>query len=377
MERSFVKVLLKQLQDESPLIHFLVGPRQVGKTTGIQQLLQQYKGSHYYTSADAVLTASYAWVIEQWQAAKLKAEDTLLVIDEIQKIPNWGEVIKKLWDEQKIHGGKIKLLLSGSSSLSLQKGITESLAGRFEVIYAHHWDYCESNALLHMSLNDYLAYGGYPKSYELISDPDRWNSYMQSSIIDRVIDKDILQYAQVKNPALFRQAFEMVCCYPAQEISYRKLLGQLQDKGNTDLVKYYLSLFESAFLIKTIPKYNNQDYKIKSSSPKILTLAPCFYNIFNAKDEKYSFVFESSVGAKLLQIANKLYYWRQDNYEVNFIMQWRKRIYAIEVKSGRKVRAGGLEKFISIYTDAIPVVITPDNYISFVAEPTAFFEKII
>ena len=255
--------------------------------------------------------------------------------------------------------------------------MTESLAGRFEVIYVTHWDYHESNQLAQLSLDSYLKYGGYPKSYDFSDDKDRWHQYLKASVIDRVIDKDILQYAHVKNPALFRQAFELVCCYPSQEISYRKLLGQLQDKGNTDLIKYYLSLFEGAFLIKTLQKYHNQAFKVKSSSPKIIPLAPCLYTLFSDKDEKSAFVFESTVGAKLLQIASKLYYWRDDKYEVDFVMTWRNKLIAIEVKSGKSRKTSGLEKFQSHFPNAIAVIISKDNYSQFIKDSVSFFEKLV
>lgn len=376
IKRHFVEVLERNFAEASPLINVVIGPRQVGKTTGMLQFLADYPDQYHYISADAILSTGQDWIIEQWQAALLKGASTLLVIDEIQKISNWAEIIKKLWDEQQIKQTNIKLLLSGSSSLSLNHGLTESLAGRLEVIYVSHWDYYESQLLADFTLEQYLAYGGYPKSYQFISDRDRWQQYLISSVIDRVIDKDILDYAQVKKPALFRQTFELASSYPAQEISYRKLLGQLQDKGNTDLVKYYLGLFEGAFLIKTLQKYHNQDVTVKSSSPKIITLAPCFYTLFSTKEDKASFVFESSVGAKLLQVSNKLYYWRDDKYEVDFVMIWRNKLIAIEVKSGRKRNARGLEKFQSSFPKAITVFITKDNYLTFIKDPINFLEKL-
>ena len=375
-KRKFVQILRQRFNEEQPLIQMVIGPRQVGKTTGILQFLDDYPGEWHYANADATLSSSQTWIIEQWQTALLKKPEVLLVIDEIQKIPNWSEIIKKLWDEQRIKKTRIKLLLSGSSALSLADGVTESLAGRFEMLFVYHWDYIESNKLLTLDLATYLQKGGYPKSYDFIEDEDRWMMYLKDSIIDRVIDKDILRYAQVKKPALFRQAFEIACCYPAQEISYRKLLGQLQDKGNTDLIKYYFSLFEAAFLIKTLQKYQNQPFKIKSSSPKILLLAPCFYYLFSPKEEKAAFIFENSVGAKLLQVSSELYYWRDGQYEVDFVMKWRNKLLAIEVKSGKKRKAGGLEKFHTIFPKAKPIIISMDNYNEFIKDPINFFEKL-
>ena len=192
-----------------------------------------------------------------------------------------------------------------------------------------------------------------------------------------MIDKDILQYAHVEKPALFKQAFEIICCYPAQEISYRKLLGQIQDKGNVELIKRYLELFESAFLIKTLQKYHNQAITVKSSSPKIILLAPCLYTLASIKEEKSAFIFESTVGAKLLQLSDKLYYWRDNNDEVDFVLVWRGRLFAVEVKSGRKRRANGLQKFQSRFPQAICIIISVDNYDIFIENPADFLEKLI
>jgi predicted AAA+ superfamily ATPase len=376
-ERQFVSLLKDRLEEDSPLIQVLMGPRQVGKTTGVLQFLKKYSGVHHYCSADDMLVGDQTWILEQWQCALQKGKGALLVIDEIQKIPQWADVIKKLWDGQKVKEAQIKLILLGSSSLSLTQGASESLAGRFEYIPVAHWDYVESQALHDMDIDTYLKYGGYPKSYDYLKDINRWTGYIRDAIIDRVIDKDILQFALIKNPALFRQAFEILSCYPAQEISYRKILGQLQDKGNTELVKGYLALFEGAYLFKSLQKYGSQEFKVKSSSPKILVLAPWFYTAFSTHGQKYEFVFESTVGAKLNQLSKDLYYWREGNDEVDFILKWQQRVFAIEVKSGRKRRAGGLNKFLTLHPKAIPVIISRDNYEAFIQNPNTFLTNLI
>lgn len=374
VSRDFVETLQARLYETAPLIQVLMGPRQVGKTTGILQLLERYEDPSHYCSTDDIVGGEREWILEQWQTALLKGKDALLVIDEIQKIHNWSETIKKLWDEQKLKRTNIKLIILGSSSLSLSKGVSESLAGRFEQIQVFHWDYNESYALCGLSIDDYLKYGGYPKSYDYIGDIDRWTGYIRNAIIDRVIDKDILQFAQIKKPALFKQAFEILCCYPAQEISYRKLLGQIQDSGNVELIKNYIDLFEGAYLLRTLQKYGSQDFKIKSSSPKIIILAPCFYTAFSTNQEKLNFVFESAVGAKLAQLSTDLYYWRQGDLEVDFVLKWRNHIFAIEVKSGKKRKAGGLEAFKTLHPKAVPLIISRDNFINFVEDPVNFLE---
>jgi predicted AAA+ superfamily ATPase len=375
--RNFVLTLKKRFEEQDPLIQMVIGPRQVGKTTGVLQFLETYPHPSHYVSADNVLSNGEQWLLQQWQTALLKGDQAVLVIDEIQKIAQWSEIIKKFWDEQRLKSRRLRLVLLGSSSLALSKGASESLAGRFELIQVPHWDYVESNALRPMDISTYLSHGGYPGSYSYLDDEDRWADYVRYSVVDRVIDKDILQFALVKKPALFRQTFEILSCYPSQEISFRKLLGQIQDQGNIDLVKYYISLFESAFLFKALQKYSRQSFVVKSASPKILPLCPCFYHLFSPSNDKAGFVFESSIGAKLLQLSPELYYWRQGNDEVDFVLNWRNRLFAIEVKSGKLRRTTGLSVFKTQFPDAVLVIVTMDNYLAFISNPGTFLEAFL
>jgi len=379
--RAFVQTLLQRLQEKSPLIQVVLGPRQVGKTTGVMQMLEKLKAPHFYASADDTLSVSNQWIQEQWQAAREKGTGTLLVIDEVQKIHNWAEVVKKLWDSQKRTPG-LKCVLLGSSSLSLQKGLTESLAGRFELLPVYHWSFLESQEAFGYDLDTYLRYGGYPGAHAYLRDPSRWFSYLKSSIVDAVIGQDILTQQTVSKPALFRQAFEILCGYPAQEVSYTKLLGQLHDKGNTDLVKHYLELYEGAFLFRSLFKYAARTLRVKTSSPKIIPLAPALYTLAAGRkaldnaDQK-GHVFEAVVGMDLLRIAGaQVYYWREGNDEVDFILTYEGSLYAIEVKSGRRKKAAGLTAFKTHYPKTKTCLITPENYPRFTRSPIEFLEQL-
>ncbi|HSN79174.1 MAG TPA: ATP-binding protein [Rhodoferax sp.] len=373
-ERAFVAQLENRLRAATPLIQVLVGPRQVGKTTGMRQLLARTSRPYHYANADDLLVTDRSWLLEQWQKALLLGDGTLLVIDEIQKIPNWSEVIKFLWDVQP---GRLRVVLLGSGSLQIQSGLTESLAGRFELTRIYHWTFAELEEAFGYDLERYLLYGGYPGAVAFEDDYDRWYAYLKDSIVEAVIGKDILQNRKVANPALFRQAFEILCRYPAQEISYTKLLGQLQDKGNTDLVKYYLELYAGAFLIYSLEKYSNKGWLTRSSSPKILTACPALYTMTAgpgalADPEQRGRVFELAVGAELLQLPGELFYWREKNAEVDFVYRYQGRLYAIEVKSGRKKSAKGLEAFAKHFPEARPVILTPDNFARFSEDPKKF-----
>lgn len=197
-------------------------------------------------------------------------------------------------------------------------------------------------------------------------------------LILTVIEKDILQYHTVKSPALFKQAFEIIMSYPAQEISFTKLLGQLQDKGNVELIKYYLSLYEGAFLVKVLEKYSAKKIITKASTPKILPMAPCLYYLEILDEyiaEERGRVFELIVGAQLVRTDESLYYWREGNDEVDFVLKKGRKLYAIEVKSGRKKSEKGLAKFKEKFSEAKLIMITPENYKEFESNPMKFLEN--
>ncbi|MGK5083181.1 ATP-binding protein [Bdellovibrionota bacterium FG-1] len=373
---SFIQQLEHNIKLNTGLLQVIIGPRQVGKTTTILEYLEhQHAGRFHYVSADAVFHASHDWLAEQWQIAFQQRK--LLVVDEIQKCENWSETIKTLWDQFKREKKTLTCILLGSSSLQIQKGLTESLTGRFQLIKVFHWNACESKRGYGLSFEDYLRYGGYPGSYPLIKTND-WTGFVKQSIISTVIEKDILQYQNVKSPALFKQAFEILISYPAQEISYTKLLGQIQDKGNTDLIKYYISLYEGAFLIKALEKFSEKTIKVKSSSPKILPLAPCLYylSVLDQYDgTERGRAFELAVGAQLVRADGDLYYWREGDFEVDFVLKVGRNIYAIEVKSGRKKKKSGLLQFKEKYPRAKMIFITPENYELFESDPMVFLVK--
>ena len=377
-ERLFVAQLEHRLSSGQPLIQVLIGPRQVGKTTGIKQLLARYQHSSVYANADDLLVTDRTWLLEQWQKALVMGDSTLLVIDEIQKIPNWSETLKSLWDRSQ---RRLRVVVLGSSSLQLQTGLTESLAGRFELTRIYHWTYPEMQDAFGYDLERFLRYGGYPGAVAYEDEYDRWYAYVKDSIVEAVIGKDILLNRKVGNPALFRQAFEILCRYPAQEISYTKLLGQLQDKGNTGLIKYYLELYAGAFLIHSLEKYSVKGWLTRSSSPKILLSCPALYTMTEGPTavddpERRGRVFELAVGAHLLQLPGELYYWREKNAEVDFVYRYQGKLSVIEVKSGRRKSAKGIELFMKQFPDAHPVIMTPDNFPLFTKNPKLFLESL-
>ena len=362
IKRNFTRLLEKRLQGKLNFIQMVLGPRQVGKTTGLQQIVQSWQGPAHMVSADELITPSIDWLKLHWEKAKNLGTGTLFVIDEVQKIPEWSTVIKYLFDLDRA-SRELKVVLLGSTSLALQKGLGESLVGRYEVIPANHWSLDECKQAFNWNLEDFLKFGGYPAAAELSQDVDRWQSYVRNSIIEPVLIRDILGLTTVNKPALFRQTFELAMSYPAQEISLQKLLGQLQESGNVTTIKHYLELFEGAFLLKILKKYTGSEIRKKGSSPKIIPLNTALCHAFKTPEiidsdpDWRGRIFEAAVGAALTKTKGKLYYWREGRDEVDFILEIEGKLYALEVKSGRKRRSHGLEKFIQRYSGSIPVII--------------------
>lgn len=378
--QSFTSIVERRLLEPAPLIQVVLGPRQVGKTTGVEQIIGRLGAERFhYATADAVFRSDWSWIDQQWIAAAAKGNSTVLILDEIQKVENWSEIIKKLWDSNRNQLHRLKVVLLGSSSLALQSGLSESLAGRFELIRAHHWTFLESREAFGFNLDEYLRFGGYPGAAAFNADEMRWMQYMKSSVVETVLEKDIAQIRRVARPALFRQVFELLCSYPATEISLRKLVGQLQDPGSIETVKHYIDLFEGAFLVKTLQKYSTNVSQKKSSSPKILPLCPALCSFARGDSELTSDIrgrlFELSVGLDLLRLSGDLFYWRHDRDEVDFVYKRGKNLFAIEVKSGRKKSPHGLVKFRAQFKRAICHIVTPDNYLDFTKDPEAFLER--
>lgn len=374
IQASFIQDLRENIERSNEYLQVILGPRQVGKTTGILAFLKNSKRSYLYFTADDILSPSGSWIETIWQEAVLKDSICLLAIDEIQKVPDWSSTVKKLWDKQKrSEGSKIQLILLGSSSLHIHEGLKESLTGRFQLIRAHHWDYTRSKKLASLNVEEFIRYGGYPGSYELLKRPEKWEGYLHDSIIETVIGKDILQIGRVAKPALFRQAYKILMSYPAQDISYTKLLGQLQDKGNTDLIKHYIELYEGTFLLKSIHKFSKKAVLSRASSPKLVPLCGALIDreVFETKNG-YGRAVEAAVGACLIQNGFNIEYWREGGEEVDYVTKYEGVLYAIEVKSGRPRSTKGMDTFKNLYPSARPVYVSEATLEAFLTDPRKY-----
>ena len=207
--RKLVYKLIERMNEPRRFIQIVTGPRQSGKTTAILQALESLSMPRRYTAADDPNILSAEWLRNEWEQARAiaKEQDAIFVIDEIQKVVNWSAAVKQLWDEDTRLRIPLKVILSGSSALMLQKGLAESLMGRFETLYSLHWSYAECKEAFEYSLDEFMYFGGYPGSAQLIKDESRWARYIGSSIVEPTISQDVLSMEEVRKPALFRGAY--------------------------------------------------------------------------------------------------------------------------------------------------------------------------
>ena len=360
-ERPHLQLVINRIQEPRKFIQVILGPRQVGKTTLVNQLVQKYPFDSMVVSADAIGSSNTFWLEQQWETARIKikqsgAKEFLLVVDEIQKIENWSEMVKSLWDADTKNNIPLKVIVLGSSGLLIQKGLTESLAGRFETTFMSHWSFSEMHDAFDWNENQYVWFGGYPGSASLISDEQRWKHYVRDSLIETSISKDILLLTRVDKPALMKRLFELSCHYSGQILSFNKMLGQLKDAGNTTTLSHYLNLLSTAGLVAGIEKYSNNIIRKKSSSPKFqvyntaLISAQSNYSFDEAQGNPaiWGRLVESAIGAHLLNHAItgefSLSYWREGDEEVDFIME-QKQLIGIEVKTGAAEKTSGMAAF--------------------------------
>lgn len=367
-QRTLCRTLAERLREPRRFIQVLAGPRQVGKTTTVRQVLETLEIPFHYASADEPLLHGRTWIEQQWEIGRLRTKaaegktEAILVLDEIQKIPHWSDLVKLHWDEDSAGGIPLKVVLLGSAPLLIQRGLTESLAGRFETIPATHWSYGEVREAFGWSLEQYIYHGGYPGAAPLTGDRQRWSRYILDSLVETTISRDILLMTRVDKPALLRRLFQLGCDYSGQVLSFTKMIGQLQDAGNATTLAHYLELLAGAGMVAGIAKFAGQKVRQRGSSPKLQVLNTALLTAhshlsFEAAQQERDFwgrLVESAVGAHILNSAAgtniEVFYWREGNREVDFILRSGRSITAIEVKSGRhRETLPGMEAFAKAF----------------------------
>jgi uncharacterized protein len=361
--RPIGALVRSRLGEDRRFIQVLAGPRQTGKTTLARQVTDALDVPVHFASADGASPRDRVWIEQQWAVGRIVARQAgargaVIVLDEIQKIADWSESVKQMWDEDAFTGVNLRVLLLGSAPLLVHRGLSESLTGRFEVIPVTHWSLAEMRAAFGWDVDRYVYFGAYPGAAPLVADEQRWADYIQDALIETTLGRDILLLSRVDKPALLRGLFVLGGRYSGQILSYQKMLGQLHDAGNTTTLAHYLDLLSGAGLVTGIAKYSGQVVRQRGSSPKLQVLNTGLANALGrrrfadakADPDVWGRLVESAIGAHLVNQSRvhgfDLFYWRDRNREVDFVVQRGQHLVGIEVKSGRRPEAlPGMQAF--------------------------------
>ena len=391
--RAQVATLVERLSEPPDRLIAVFGPRQTGKTTAARQALGAIGRPHRYeavdapdslavprpTPADVDRLASRStrrdtqWLTEVWEDSRHRAWSSqtgfVLVLDEIQKVDGWSEAVKGLWDADRAAGCPLHVMILGSAPLLVQRGLSESLAGRFEPVRLTHWSYPEMSEAFGFDVAQFVYFGGYPGAARLVHDADRWVAYVRGALIEPNIERDVLAMTRVDKPALLKRLFEIGSLYSGQELSFNKMLGQLQDAGNTTTLARYLELLANAGLLTGLSKHTGRPASAKASTPKLNVLNTALmavasgYTYAEALSDRsfWGRMVESAVGAHLANTASpstSVKYWRDGNHEVDFVLHRGPFVVGIEVKSGaRQARLPGLSEFDRRFRPTATIVV--------------------
>ena len=361
-KREQYHTLAERIAEPRRFIQVVAGPRQVGKSTLVKQVLQDCNVPYTLETADAIAPENGEWIGEVWAAVRQQMvfrqqTEHLLVIDEIHKIQNWSEQVKREWDSDTFADRNIKVILLGSSRLLLKKGLTESLMGRFELIRMPHWSFNEMHEAFGWDINQYIYFGGYPGGATLVKNEKRWKQYVQDAIVAPSIEKDVILTSTIYKPTLMRNLFELGCSYSGEELSLNKVLGQLQDAGNVTTLSNYLEILNESHLLAGLQKYAADKARKYNSIPKFQVYNSALLSALNGKNYEQAFTdsklwgrwVETAVGTHLINHADavgyRLYYWREANNEVDYVLERQGQCIAIEVKSGRRTTNKGITLF--------------------------------
>jgi predicted AAA+ superfamily ATPase len=363
-QREQYQTVVNRLREPRKFIQVVMGARQIGKTTLVKQAVKAVESEIpcMIFSADNIPATQNSWISDCWETARAKIKlegcrESILIIDEIQKLKQWSEVVKKEWDDDTFNDVNLKVVLLGSSRVLLQKGLSDSLAGRFETIKMAHWNYAEMRDAFGLSFDEYIYFGGYPGAASLIREPERWSEYIRDSIVEATVNKDILYDTAIGKPALLRQTFELGASYSGQIVSLTKIVGSLQDAGNTTTLSGYLNILKESGLMAGIQKFSIDRARQRASSPKFQVFNSALRSVYSGRsfndarrDPKvWGHFFESAVGAHLVSGAfaggYEVYYWRDGDLEVDYVLKKDNRLVAIEVKSNSDTTNRGLAEF--------------------------------
>lgn len=374
-----LRTLRKRLREPAPArAQILSGPRQVGKTTLLGEIAAEWAGQAIYAPADAPETSLSGWWENLWSKAERLTVRRMgvLLIDEIQGLPDWSRLLKSKLDYIKRRRIPLHVVVSGSSALQLGLGTRETMAGRFERLRLLHWPARELMQRFQISagagVEQVVRFGSYPGAVALLPDYARWRDYIKDSIVEPAIGRDVLMMEAIRKPALLRQVFAVCVGHPAEIISIQKLCGQLTERGALDTVAHYLHILEEACLVAAVPKYSLKVVRQRAAPPKLVILNNALLSVTGAQTppragrdpERWGRWVENACIALAWNAGQNPCYWRTEPLETDMVLDGSWGRWAVEIKTGpygNRDLAGVLE-FCRRYADFRPLVLCEPGY---------------
>lgn len=356
-----LQTLRQRLREPAPArAQILSGPRQVGKTTLLGEIAAEWGGQAIYAPADVQAALLSGWWENLWSQAERLAgrRPAVLLIDEIQGLPDWSRLLKSKLDYIKRRRMPLHVVVSGSSALQLGHGARESMAGRFERLRLLHWPVRELAQRFQISavagVEQVVRFGSYPGAVAFLPDYARWRDYIKDSIVEPAIGRDVLMMEAIRKPALLRQVFAVCVGHPAEIISIQKLCGQLAERGALDTVAHYLHVLEEACLVAAVPKYSRKIVRQRAAPPKLVMLNNALLSVVGGREppqaerdpERWGRWVENACLALAWNAGQNPSYWRTEPLEVDMVLDGSWGRWAVEIKTGpygNRDLAGALE----------------------------------
>ncbi len=354
----------------------IYGPRRVGKTTLSRSFVDSFNGKVYQSTGENTLLRT---VLESSDFSKIIPffqDYDLVFIDEAQWINHIGLGLKILIDQ--ISG--IKIIATGSSSFDLSNKIGEPLVGRQHIIHLHPISVMElkenfGGAYLMENLENLMVFGAYPEVLEATSFSTKIEFLTQ--LRDSYLFKDILELENIKNSKKVYDLLRLVAFQIGQEVSHHELGTQLGMSKNT--VARYLDLLEKAFVLINVGGFSRNLRKEITKTSRYY-----FYDngVRNAVLGNFDFIENRNDVGQLWEnflfmerlkyremkgIYANTYFWRTyDQQEVDLVEERDGKLYGFEFKWGNK-KAKAPRSWLKTYDNASFEVITPENYLNFIA----------
>lgn len=348
-ERTHVQALLSRLSLPSPAVQAVVGPRQVGKSTLIRQVLEKLEAPTVFLSCKSVQYRQTGWIHKEWEIARLLAKHhghCVIAVDDAQRLPGWAPLLCQLHKEDLEQQRDIRIVITGSSELELLQQLKDKFPQSHEVIRAGYWTYPEMRCAFNWGIEQYLFYGGLPRSGDEPSDDETWLNWIRELMFDNLLKEDVKAVAPAQNHEAIFDYFKVSSVHSGNIMSYAQLAQKLPFTVKPTTLANYQKVLSRAGISNGLARIQDGGEISRSGSPKLqLSSNAWLTGMMNSRFDKlrsqgviWKQVFKSAVGAHLLNFAQEnaysVHYWFDRQHRVDFVLKKNDALVPIVVMPG-------------------------------------------